>query len=84
MHAIGPTAVSAGGGKYQLTQQTFQQKFPKSGTYAIRSRLHLWTGHGWLDGDWSPWPEFTHIVTVKVGLKQPPGNMKQIPPPPKP
>jgi hypothetical protein len=82
--AIGPTAVKAGGAKFQLTQAAFQQKFQKSGTYAIRSRLRLWTGGGWLEGEWSPWYGFPFAVAVKGGLKQPPGNVKQIPPPPPP
>jgi hypothetical protein len=78
----GPHAIKAGGDKIQLTQALFQQMYKDSGTYAVRSRIFLWSGNGWIEGDWSPWFEFAFGVVARRG---PPGNVQPVqPPPPKP
>ena len=79
---FGPTVIPQNG-KFQITQALFQADFPKSGTYAVRARIFLWAGASWVPGDWSNWYQFP--FAMKLSAKQPPGNVKQIPPPqPKP
>jgi hypothetical protein len=81
IRTFGPTVIPANG-KFPITQAAFQADFPKSGTYAIRSRIFLWAGTSWLPSDWSNWYQFP--FAMKFGAKLPPGNVKQIPPPPPP
>lgn len=71
----GPWNIPPGGIKYTITEGLIAGH-KQYGTFALRSRIDLWTGAGWKAGAWSPWVGFVYAPTLKRG---PPGSFQQAP-----